>query len=204
MLNFLLAVDQLDRSLLKNVNSLVGISSALDLVLRVIAEWFIYLTPLLLLGAWFWLRFSARSQNWLTDRIRLVEFTAAGLLAWQILSRIIKAFYFRERPISAGNGVKEVFFHRPDESFPSDHAAFLFALTAYAYLLGWRRVGHALLLVSLLISSARIITGTHWFSDILAGTLLGIASAFLLWKFRVQFRHYFAAPVTRLINNLGL
>ncbi len=183
---------------------LIGVSPVLDWFWIVVGQWAVYAVPIVLLVVWFWLRFGGQIKDWQVRRVALIEFTVAGLLGWQVLSRIVKAFYFRDRPSTAGQDVKELFFHRPDESFPSDHSALFFAFATYAYLLGWKRTGHWMLGIAIAVSVARIVTGTHWFTDILGGLLIGILAAYLLWWFREPFRRWIAEPVARLLEKIGL
>ncbi len=195
---------RIDAAVLDAANSLVGRSSVLDLLFEILAAWLIYSVPFLLLGAWFWVRFAPGARQIVQQRIDLVLFALAGLVPWQVLSRLIKLVYFRERPAAAGENIREIFFHRPDESFPSDHAAFLFGLTTFAYLLGWRRVGHLALMAAILVSATRVITGTHWLSDIVGGLVVGIAGALLVWVLRVPLERYMIRPLVQWATKLGL
>jgi undecaprenyl-diphosphatase len=59
-------------------------------------------------------------------------------------------------------------------SFPSDHAVLFFALAVGIFHVsrrwGWVALAHA----TVLIAVPRVYLGIHWFTDILAGTALGI------------------------------
>lgn len=213
MYSFPTIFDGLDQTVLDWAQRLVGQSTLLDWLLVAIGQWFVYLVPVGLLVVWLWLRYSApfgagrsgrRITDWATERIYLIEFTLAGLLGWQGLSGLVKLVYYRDRPLVAGSNVKELFFHRPNNSFPSDHSAFLFGLATYAYLLGWRRSGHGLLLAALLVSLARIATGTHWLTDIIAGAAIGVVSAYLIRWLRTPVDRYLAEPLEALISKAGL
>lgn len=197
-------ITDIDRGILAWAQQAIGTSPILDTFFVVIGQWLVYFVPIALPLAWLWLRYGGGVKDWATERIYLIEFTLAGLLGWQVLSRIIKLFYFRPRPSVAGENVKELFFHRPDESFPSDHAALFFGFATYAYLLGWRKAGHWLLLAAILVSTSRIVTGTHWFTDILGGLVIGLLSAAIVWWLRVPIQRYIAEPLETFLSKIGL
>ncbi len=64
-------------------------------------------------------------------------------------------------------------------SFPSGHTVTVFAMALAIYYLS-PRVGQALFVAAILIALSRIIIGSHYFSDVVAGATLGIGSAMLV------------------------
>jgi undecaprenyl-diphosphatase len=63
-------------------------------------------------------------------------------------------------------------------SFPSGHTA---TITAFVLpLIAWRRRYSALLLVTPLVAAARVYTGAHHLSDVIAGAALGVTIALLV------------------------
>ncbi len=196
--------DRLDHAALDWAQQFVGQWALLDWLLVIIGQWLVYLVPLGLVGVWLWLRFGRQVKDWAEERIALLELTVAGLLGWQGLSGLVKLIYYRDRPSVAGTNVTELFFHRPNNSFPSDHSAFFFGMATYAYLLGWRRTASGLLITAVLVSIARIATGTHWLSDIVFGALVGLGSAALLWWLRKPFQLWIAEPLEAFASKVGL
>ncbi|GGO91073.1 phosphatase PAP2 family protein [Wenjunlia tyrosinilytica] len=110
---------------------------------------------------------------------RLAAWVAASALAGLVVQSAVKAAVGRARPHlphpvdSAANG-----------SFPSGHAmtaavtctllVWLVALTAPSGRRSWSAVAAALAAVSILgVGFTRMFLGVHWFSDVLAGWLLG-------------------------------
>jgi membrane-associated phospholipid phosphatase len=76
-----------------------------------------------------------------------------------------------------------------DYSFPSGHAATIFSVSTLAFLMLRRRRGSvpAGLLFYLpagLVAWSRVALGVHTIPDIAAGTLIGLASALVIWKIR--------------------
>lgn len=108
--------------------------------------------------------------------------TFAGLVAWLLASNIIGRAINRPRPFES-SGVHEILFHRPTYSFPSDHAAFLFALSFSFWLSGYKKLATVVFIASLLIGAARIAVGVHFPSDIISGAILGIFIARLIHLF---------------------
>jgi len=204
MYTFPTTFDGVDHSVLNWAQQFVGQNAVADWLLVALGQWLVYLVPIVLLGIWFWLRYGRGVKDWAEERINLIELAVAGVLGWQGISNLVKLVYYRDRPLVAGTNVKELFFHRPDNSFPSDHSAFFFGMATYAYLLGWRRTGHGLLVAAILVSIARIATGTHWFTDIIFGALVGLVSALLLWWLRKPFEHWLAEPIEAMLSKVGL
>ena len=219
-----LPIPLFDVSILHWSQQVVGLNPALDVALHAVAEWSAYLVPVTLVGLWFWYRRSSStsqeslsfdaaqggsntakvSPSLVSRRVDLAELTLAGLGSWIVLSGLVKLFLYRPRPWVAGTGVKELFFHRPDNSFPSDHSALLFALATSAYLMGWRKSGHWLLLVAVLVSAARIATGIHWFTDIMGGLVIGVIGASLIYAVRAPLRRMILEPIVKTLSAWGL
>lgn len=111
------------------------------------------------------------------------------ILARGIITEIIRFFHFRMRPFLALHVQPLIEKSDTAGSFPSGHAAAFFALgLAIFYFLrdsngeinpkwGWWLLGAAAA-----ISIARVFVGVHWPTDILAGALIGLGSAFLIKK----------------------
>lgn len=109
----------------------------------------------------------------------------SALVSRFIFTEIIRFFYFRPRPFIE-QAVNPLIEHAPDASFPSGHAAFFFALSAGIYSFD-KRAGIWFFAGSLLIGSARVFAGLHYFTDILGGLLIGI---FSFWLVNLIFRKF--------------
>ena len=69
-----------------------------------------------------------------------------------------------------------------DPSFPSGHAATIFAVCTVALLLLRRREALLLYVPAAVIAYSRVALGVHTLPDIAAGSLIGLISALVIWK----------------------
>ena len=103
---------------------------------------------------------------------------AVALALAQVISRLVD----RPRPfVEDPHGVHLFVRHAPDPGFPSDHVTAGFAI-AVALLLCHRRWGMAALAMATLVAIGRVGMAVHFPSDVLAGAVLGSATALALWS----------------------
>ncbi|MFC5530248.1 undecaprenyl-diphosphatase [Cohnella yongneupensis] len=95
-------------------------------------------------------------------------------------SLIISPAVDHPRPFVA-HQVTQLIAHAPDASFPSDHATFAFSL-AFAIWFTNRRLGVALLALSVLTGIARVYVGVHYPADIAGAIVLSFVVGFLVHK----------------------
>ena len=108
----------------------------------------------------------------------IISCTVAGSF-----NRLVKIAAGRARPsVAVDTGWKGFRFSSKYNAFASGHAA---SSTAFFVPLCFarRRLGLALLAVPALIAASRIYVNAHYLSDVVAGAIIGIASAFLIWHF---------------------
>lgn len=99
---------------------------------------------------------------------------AASTIALAVMVLIIKFSIRRRRPEGDWGAV----YRKSDpHSFPSGHAARTIMLAVLAFLLGPLWLAIVLIVWAPLVSLARVALGVHYFSDIFAGAILGIATA---------------------------
>jgi len=127
--------------------------------------------PYLLLGGVlvFIARQSSRKRRW--RAFLLIALTL--ILARGIIAEFIRAVYFKPRPFMR-LGI-EPLFTEGTSAFPSSHATIFFALGVAIFSLD-RMWGGWFLALAALNGLARIASGVHWPSDILAGAILGAVS----------------------------
>ena len=122
--------------------------------------------------SWFWLAGLALlwwqgSDYWKTRAVAM----AAGIVLTAVLVLLIKFTVRRRRP----EGEWGAIYRATDpHSFPSGHAARAVMLAVIALGVGPAWLGILLLVWAPLVILARVAMGVHYFSDIIAGALLGI------------------------------
>ncbi len=125
--------------------------------------------------SWFWL--AALFIIWLFSKGELHTFAAlfAGAIALQAaLVLAIKFVIKRKRPEGEWGAV---YRNIDPHSFPSGHAVRAVMLAALAWGLGLQPLAWILTVWAPLVSLARIGLGVHYFSDVLAGWIMGILLA---------------------------
>jgi undecaprenyl-diphosphatase len=163
-MKYILALDQ---KILLWLNALV---KGLGFLNKIFAEWLIYLVPIVFLWLWF---YSEKSK-----KVAMRAFFSI-MLAWPVLALIVGKIFNRPRPFELTQ-IQELLFHRPTYSFPSDHAAALFAVVMSFWLSGYKKLSLFFLAVAILVCTFRVATGLHFPTDILAGAALGILAAWLI------------------------
>jgi undecaprenyl-diphosphatase len=102
---------------------------------------------------------------------------AIALAVGVVLARLVdeqRPFVVHPRVVHA------LIAHKPDASFPSDHATAAFAI-ATAIWLRMRVVGAVALVLAGAVAVGRVAVGVHYPTDVAAGAALGTGAAVLLW-----------------------
>jgi membrane-associated phospholipid phosphatase len=129
-------------------------------------------------------------------RVALLGLRGAEAIAIaSAISSIVKGFAGRARPFVTPDEPWhwKFFFHgwtdAPYYSMPSGHttATIAFAVAISVASVRWAPTARVAMIVgafssALLVAFARVYTNQHWFSDVLAGVVLGVATGFLLTR----------------------
>jgi membrane-associated phospholipid phosphatase len=86
----------------------------------------------------------------------------------------------RTRPFVAHPHSKLLISHGTDPGFPSDHATAAFAMALGLWLYD-RTIGAIALVLAAIVAFARVYVGVHYPSDVVAGALIGMAVALILY-----------------------
>ena len=117
-----------------------------------------------------------------SDRFKILLLTiGSAVLARVLFVELIRYFFYNPRPYMILGKVNVLMNHEVSSSFPSGHAAFFFALATGVYLYN-KKAGHIYLFLAGLMGLARIFVSVHWPLDILAGAILGWATALMINK----------------------
>ncbi len=157
----------------------------------------IYLVPVILIGMWFYSRYAKQPT---------LQILLSGILPWFVFNKLFQYFiWYRPRPYTAADiTIQEVFFHRPDYSFPSDHATLLAAVTVAAFLAGYKKVGWWFLSITVIVGIMRVITGVHYPLDIAAGIISGTLGAYVVYWLRGPLTKYVYNPIINLAKKIHL
>lgn len=156
----------------------------------------VYTVPILLIWLWF------------TKRREIALYAAiVGLVAWQGVNALIATLVQRDRPVPLLDiqfPDKEFLFDRPGPSFPSDHAAFLAAVTIALWLAGEKKIAIVLFVITLLTTLARVVTAQHWPGDILVGYVVGLLTVLLIMPLKRRLDQSIIRPLLVFVRKLGL
>jgi undecaprenyl-diphosphatase len=122
--------------------------------------------------ALWWLARPGPDRKWKLASASALAAGALGLLLNQVISHV----WDRPRPYEAHAGAHTWVARSHDPSFPSDHASAAFGI-AFAVLMFDRVAGALFVAAAALIGFGRVLVGVHYPGDVLAGALVGLASA---------------------------
>jgi len=150
------------------INASAHPNAVLLLVARLIAGSPVYAGPALLAGLWIWGPAARRGA--------LLSVALAMLIGLGI-NQVLGALWFEPRPFMIGLGHKLI-AHPADNSFPSDHATFVWSLgLGLIITTAARRWGLAVCVYGLFVAWARVFLGVHFPIDMMAPVPVAIVAA---------------------------
>ncbi len=193
----LVSILSYDQSALVAINSLlVDKSPILDKIIEFLAVYLVYGLPVAMIILWFAF----------PDKRKALFLSFAGtVIAWLVLTKfVVPAIWFRPRPDLAAIGLKEVLFHRPDYSFPSDHATALFGMAFGLYLFNWRKAANYFLLFAIIICTCRVALGVHFPLDIIGGAVSGLIGALVAKACSKFLIKYLYNPIVSVLKKVRM
>ena len=156
-------------SVFKNINKYAGKNRFLDALAIFCARYLLYILLAVLLVNAFVIHSLAAFFIPL----------AAGLLAAFFGNKIIYIFYKKDRPAELkSTNLLIPIPHNP--SFPSRHASLMFGVS-FCLLFYSVPLAIIFLVFSCIIGVSRVFCGVHWFSDIVAGALMGFLFSIVVY-----------------------
>jgi len=173
------------------INQWAGHVPLLDMFMSFTAQYALELYGLLFLIAWFTLPKSEGDR-----RHALVVAGFSGVLAL-IINVLVSHIWFRPRPfVSLQKGsFTQLIPHSNDASFPSDHVSGSFAFAAGSWKNSDHWVSYSFTSLAIIVAVARIYTGVHWPTDVLAAAIVGLLSARIMWAIN---------PLMKPVSQFGL
>jgi len=180
-----------DLNLLLAINNLAGRNIVVDYLGIFLANYLAYGLIIFLVIFFFWFR-----KNRFKNIVMMSVAFFSALFARFVVKSFILLFYDRPRPYAASSmhlvmspihQLISTSFGDNWQSFPSGHAIFFFALST-ALCFYNKKLGWSFLVASAVMGIARVFTGVHWPSDILAGAILGALVAYLTQAVYVRWK----------------
>jgi undecaprenyl-diphosphatase len=165
----------MDYTLYRDINGLSGHAFADDLFKFLANE--LPAILVVLVAATFLIPWAHRRAERRSGAVLATASAGLGLLVNQPIAHAVD----RLRPYLAHPGHAHLLISRShDPSFPSDHATGGFALAVGIWLYD-RTIGTVLLVLAAVLCFSRVYVGTHYPGDVVAGALIGVAAASLLF-----------------------
>jgi len=161
----------LNQELFLMINSLAEKNEFLDIFMIFLAKGMLYIFILLEI----YLYFIVKKKN---EAI----FAFYSVVVSLGLNFIISLFYFHNRPFMDNLGVMLI-QHTAENSFPSDHTTFLFAIS-FSLIFSKIKYNYILLFVAFLGGIARVYVGVHYPFDIVGGIISGLIGAIIIYFFK--------------------
>jgi len=155
-------------SVFKNINKFAGRWKWLDLFAIFCARVLPYLLVIILF-----------LYAFLISNIYLFLYAIlSGIFARLIVNELVHVFYKEKRPAHLEE--TKILIPVPKNlSFPSGHSSFFFGVSFLILFFNFW-LGIIFLFFSLIIGTARVFCGVHWFRDVVGGLAAGLASAIII------------------------
>src|SRR3989442_6404495 len=164
----------MDYRVYHSINQFVYQHAWLGRGLSVLETWAVPVIAIATFALWLLAR-PGGSRRWKLASACALASAALALLINQLIGKL----WHRQRPFASHPSAHVWGSRSHDPSFPSDHASAAFAI-AFAIFLFDRVAGGIFLAAAVIVGAGRVLFGAHYPLDVLAGCLVGLASALLL------------------------
>lgn len=181
-------MQNLDLSIFRWLNSWVGINDFYDWGIIFKAEYLLYVVIVAVFA------FFVFDRNQTRVKWVIIHAFSAGILARFIFKPVIVFFWDRARPFAVLSNFHQLVSENAGGAMPSGHAVFSFAIAMAVYYY-YPKTSILFFLAAISMGIARVAAGVHWPSDILAGAVVGIFSAWLIEILLKKFRNPLNSPL---------
>tara|TARA_R110002126_G_scaffold290914_2_gene449505 strand:+ start:21864 stop:22478 length:615 start_codon:yes stop_codon:yes gene_type:complete len=179
-----LSTEAFNRALFLQLNASSDAPVALVRIAMLFANWAIFLVPALLAALWLW--GSPRNRTGLLAAFLAAEF---GLL----LNQLAGLMYVHPRPFMVPIG-RLLIDHAADNSMPSDHFTFVFAIALGLFVFSRLKIPATLVFaIGLAIAWSRVFLGVHFPLDMIGAAVSGSIGVTLLLPF-IRFLENWVMP----------
>ncbi len=158
---------QLDVSIFRALNNLVGQSATADFVFVFLSNYLIdvmILAAVILLFLW--------NRSW-REKLRVIFIAlVTSVVSYAIIFLVFHPLWPRVRPFEALMNVNQL-IGESGLSFPSKHAVFAFLLATFVFGFN-KKAGWWFFVAGALVCLGRVLAGVHYPLDVLAGAVFGI------------------------------
>ena len=112
-----------------------------------------------------------------TKRQNLIIHSLIALPIAYITGKLIGLIINNPRPFVV-HDVVPLFVHAVDNGFPSEHALIATTISALVYTIN-KPLGIALLIISLMVGVARVLSNVHHIFDVIGGTIIALTIVYL-------------------------
>jgi undecaprenyl-diphosphatase len=164
----------LDRTITAWLNAPAGHNAMFDQVMIAITTAGVYVLVAAVALQWF------IKPNQPARRYAIIA-TGLAFVLGQAINQVILLGIHRIRPYDTGL-THLIVEKSADWSFPSDHATAAASIAATFAILAWRKQKICFALAAIIICWSRVYVGTHYISDVIAGSLTAIAAALIVTR----------------------
>lgn len=176
----------LDYNLVHSAVAITNTNEFTYTAVYIAAELLVLLFPMVLY--YLWRRPELRAKHHGGRKAVLLAVMAIVLVF--ALKSLIALLYFKLRPFAAHTDLFYMPLQVDSSSFPSGHAMVAFAVAASLTLSGHHKLGGVLYVVAVIVACGRVFAGVHYPSDVIAGALLGMFSAWYLHREASTLKRY--------------
>lgn len=174
-------MQELNLSLFHFFNDLASIPF-FEMVVSIFVDWPIFVLPVFLLGYWIYYTYSSKKSTNIDAKNNLLFVFYSTVLAL-LISLTIQQFVHLDRPEEHMQAwAKLLLDHLPDASFPSDHATVSIAFLTAIFFAWYKKWWLILAAPFIIMNISRVIAWVHWPFDIIAGSLVWIVGAYLVFS----------------------